>query len=92
MKNNQYLAKLQEAAFKGRQEGVLFGLDLCAIALNHGFGFGKERIERLETEVQALLDEVQTSRDMDRLMTDICRELARIRGEDEFFQRRYIKL
>jgi len=91
MKNN-YLSKLQAAAMKGRQEGVLFGLDLCAVALNHVFGFGRERIERLEAEVQTLLDEVQTSRDMDRLTTDICRELARIRGEDEFFQRRYIKL
>jgi len=54
--------------------------------------FTNERIERLETEVQALLDEVQTNRDMDRLMVDICRELARIRGDDEFFQKRYIKL
>jgi len=40
MKNNQYLSQLQAAAFRGRQEGVLFGLDLCAIALNHAFGFG----------------------------------------------------
>jgi hypothetical protein len=90
--NKQFITALQNAAFEGRKEGILFGLDLAAIALNHTEGFGKKRIERVEREVQTFLNEIKTVQDYDRIRCDLVRELTRIHGEDSFgfWLRRYI--
>jgi hypothetical protein len=48
--------KKQEQAKEDVQNGFNFALCLCAVALNEEFGFGRKRIERLEKEVQYLMD------------------------------------
>lgn len=48
--------KKQEKAKEDVQNGFNFALCLCAVALNEEFGFGRKRIERLEKEVQYLMD------------------------------------
>lgn len=90
--NKQFISALQRAAFEGRKEGILFGLDLAAIALNHTEGFGKKRLERVEEEVQTFLNELKTTQDYDRIRTDLVKELTRIHGEDtkDFWLKRYI--
>lgn len=90
--NKQFISALQRAAFEGRKEGILFGLDLAAIALNHTEGFGKKRLERVEEEVQTFLNELKTTQDYDRIRCDLVKELTRIHGEDskDFWLKRYI--
>jgi hypothetical protein len=93
-KNNQFLRAVQNAAFEGRKEGILFGLDLCAIALNHTEGFGRKRIDRVSDEVQTFLNEIRSIKDYDRIRTDLVKELTRIYGEEtrEFWINRYISV
>lgn len=92
MKNN-FLKQLQDAAFKGRQEGILLGLDICAIALHNRYGFGDKRLTVLEKDVQEILDKIGSYKDSDRLAADLVKELGEIRkGDNGVFLRRYIKL
>lgn len=92
MKNN-FLKQLQDAAFKGRQEGILLGLDICAIVLHDQFGFGDKRLTDLEKGVQEILDEIETYKDTDRLAVDLVKKLGEIRkGDKDIFLHRYIKL
>ena len=48
--------KKEEQAKEDTQNGFNFALCLCAVALNEEFGFGRKRIERLEKQVQHLMD------------------------------------
>lgn len=92
MKNN-FLKQLQDAAFKGRQEGVLIGIDIVAIALNEEYNFGAERLKRLDTRVQGLLNEIQSYKDMDLLAANLAKRLMEIRKDDpEFFLKKYINI
>ena len=90
---NNYLQQLQNAALKGRQEGIFLGLDICAIALNEEFGFGEKRLQVLEQAVQKMIDEIGTYKDSEKLAVHLAKRLAQIRKNDaDFFQRRYINL
>lgn len=92
MKNN-YLKQLQEAALKGRQEGILLGLDICAIVLHDKYGYGEKRLSDLEKDVQEIINEIGTYQDSERLAVDLAKKLSSIRKKDaDFFLRRYIKL
>lgn len=64
---NAYMNKLRttrdNAYTDGVWEGLQLGLNLCAIALNHTFGFGERRLTRLEAKVQALCNEMIDTND-----------------------------
>lgn len=91
--NNKMLKMLQDAAFKGRKEGILIGIDIVAIALNEEFGFGAERLKRLDARVQKLLDEIHTYKDMEVLAAHLAKRLIEIRPNDsEFFLKKYINM
>ena len=83
---NAYATKLREtknnAYSDGVWAGIQMGLNLAAIALNHKFGFGEERLKRLEQKVQALVDEIVDTNDP--LVTKVHIEIAlkQIRGKD----------
>lgn len=59
---NRYAKVLQNAKQReyenGLWDGLRMGLNLCAIALNHEFAFGEERLKKLETAVNVLVNEV----------------------------------
>jgi hypothetical protein len=73
---------IQQAAIKGRMEGILFGFDIFAICLNHRYGFGDKRLTVLDGDLQEIIDELKTAKDWDRVMADIAKELCRIRKGD----------
>ena len=72
-KNNAYA--------DGVWSGLTMGLNLSAIALNHVFGFGDERLTRLEKKVQELVDEIVDTRDPDVTQSHIETALKQIRGD-----------
>jgi hypothetical protein len=90
--NKQFITALQNAAFEGRKEGILLGLDIAAVAFNHKLGIGAKRLGRVEEEVQEILHEFETTKDYDRIRCNLVRELTLIHGEDSFgfWLRRYI--
>jgi hypothetical protein len=57
------------------------GFNIVAIALNHTFGFGEERLSRLEAKVQELVNEIVDT--ADPLVTKVHIETAikQIRGD-----------
>lgn len=85
MLKNAYFNKLRQTKDKaytdGVWDGMRMGFDIVAIALNHTFGFGNERIKRLETKVQALVDEIVVTNDPDVTNAHIKQALNQIRGE-----------
>ena len=85
MPKNAYANKLRQTKDKaytdGVWDGMRMGFDIVAIALNHTFGFGNERIKRLETKVQALVDEIVVTNDPDVTNEHIKQALNQIRGE-----------
>lgn len=72
---NAYASKLRQtkdnAYADGVWSGLQMGLNLAAIALNHKFGFGNERLTRLEAKVQELVDEIVDTRDPE-VTNDYC--------------------
>lgn len=91
--NKSLIVQLQNAAFKGRKEGILLGIDIAAIAINEEYGFGAERLKRLDGRVQKVLDEIQSYKDMDLLAARLAKRLMEIRKDDpDFFLEKYIKL
>jgi hypothetical protein len=62
MAKNAYANKLRttrdNAYTDGVWAGLQLGLNLVAIALNHTFGFGNQRLTRLEAKVQELVNEM----------------------------------
>lgn len=82
---NAYASKLRQtkdnAYTDGVWDGMRMGFDLVAIALNHEFGFGNERITRLEKKVQALVNEVVDTNDPLVTKVRIGKALEQIRGE-----------
>jgi hypothetical protein len=77
---NHKQAKEQEYR-KGIVDGMDMGFNLVAIALNHKFGFGEQRLSQLEAAVQALVDEIVDTNDP--LVTQVHIETAvkQIRGD-----------
>ena len=82
---NACASKLRQTKDKaytdGVWDGMRMGFDLVAIALNHEFGFGNERITRLEKKVQALVNEVVDTNDPLVTKVRIGKALEQIRGE-----------
>ena len=64
---NAYFNKLRstkdKAYMDGFWDGMRIAFNIVAIALNRVFGFGEARIKRLETKVQALVDELIDTKD-----------------------------
>lgn len=73
--------KKQEKAKEDVQNGFNFALCLCAVALNEEFGFGRKRIERLEKEVQYLMDNEFKSIELGAYR--LARRVAQIKGRGE---------
>jgi hypothetical protein len=55
---NKMFQQKEKAYRDGVWDGLQLGLNLVAIALNHTFGFGNERLTRLEAKVQELVNEM----------------------------------
>lgn len=85
------LKLIQQAAEKGRMEGILFGFDIFAIVLNHRYHFGDKRLTVLDADLQEFLDDMQTE-DWDKVMGFMADELTRIRGDRGRWLERFIKL
>lgn len=85
MAKNAYFNKLRQTKDKaytdGVWDGMRMGFNIVAIALNHTFGFGEERLSRLEAQVQSLVDEIVDTNDP--VVTDehIKKAIKQIRGE-----------
>ena len=83
---NAYASKLRQtkdnAYTDGVWDGMRMGFDIVAIALNHKFGFGNERITRLEQKVQELVNEIVDTNDPYVTKVHIREALKQIRGED----------
>lgn len=83
---NAYATKLREtknnAYSDGVWAGIQMGLNLAAIALNHKFGFGEERLKRLEQKVQKLVDEIVDTNDPLVTKVHIETALKQIRGKE----------
>lgn len=94
MAKNTLALQLKNAEERGMRKGVLLGLDIAAIAINHTHGFGDERLSKVEAEAQCMIDEIDSAKDKDRVIADIYKELIRIRPGKEsadFFGKRYFK-
>lgn len=66
MKNdllNQVRQAKRQGYTDGMWDGLMMGFNITAIALNHIYGFGEDRLKRLETKVQALVDEIVDTND-----------------------------
>lgn len=85
MAKNSYantLIKTKEKAYRdGVWDGMRMGFNIVAIALNHQFGFGNERITRLERKVQDLVNEIVDTNDPMVTRAHIDTALKQIRGE-----------
>ena len=83
---NAYATKLREtknnAYSDGVWAGIQMGLNLAAIGLNHDFGFGEERLKRLEQKVQKLVDEIVDTNDPLVTKVHIETALKQIRGKE----------
>lgn len=67
---------------KGYNDGVALALNLVSIALNDEFGFGGERLTKLESRVQELFDEVISVGDPEVNQYHIEQRVKQIRGEE----------
>lgn len=74
--------KEREQYREGVTNGMKFAFDLVAIALNHEFGFGNDRIERLEKYLVGLVKDINVMNEPDVTNARIEKELKRIRGAD----------
>lgn len=80
---SQQLLQIKEKAYReGVMGGMHMGFNIVAIALNHTFGFGDERLKRLETKVQALVDEIVVTNDPVVTEEHINQALKQIRGDN----------
>lgn len=79
---NAYAVKLQQRKaaelHEATTEGFDFALNLCAVALNNIFGFGDERLTRLENEVTRILEEDFAS-DMEKASYGLANRVKQIR-------------
>lgn len=82
---NKFLSNMKEIKEKAYRDGVWdgmrMGFNIVAIALNHKFGFGEQRLKRLEEKVQDLVDEMVTTNDPYVNKVHIENAIKQIRGE-----------
>lgn len=83
---NAFLGNLKEVKEKAYRDGVWdgmrMGFNIVAIALNHKYGFGEQRLKRLEGEVQDLVNEIVDTADPLVTKVHIEQEIRRIRGKE----------
>lgn len=84
---NAFAGKLlqikQQEYGNGVWDGLKMGLDICAIALNHQYQFGPERLKRLESKVQELMNEIIDTNDPEITQHRIKKALDQIWGDGE---------
>lgn len=85
MPKNAFLSKIKNQKNTAYTDGIWYGMrigfNIVAIALNHVFGFGEERLSRLESKVQELVDEIVDTNDPVVTEVRITRAIKQIRGE-----------
>jgi len=74
--------KEREQYRDGVQGGMKMAFDLVAIALNHEFGFGKKRLERLEKKIQEFVNEIDIMDNPIVTRAHLAKALKQIRGND----------
>lgn len=75
-------AKCEKEYSNGVWHGLLMGLDIVTIALNHKFNFGAKRIEELESYVQELINDIVKVNDPELTKHRLKKAIKQIRGED----------
>lgn len=61
-------------------ECVEFGLYVVAVALNNLYGFGADRLSRLEAEVNRIIEE-EFGNDMEKASYELAQRIEQIRGK-----------
>lgn len=77
----QLQLKKQAEIAEAMQQGMTFGGCLYAVALNNLFGFGADRLLKLEKEAQRLMDE-EFGRDIELASYRMIHRMEQIRGKD----------
>lgn len=78
----QQMFQNKEKAYRnGVLDGMRMGFNIAAIALNRVYGFGEERLSRLEKKVQDLVDEIVDTNDPVVTKVHIETAIKQIRGE-----------
>lgn len=83
---NDYAARLQAKQMRRDSDNVKRGFDfammIATVALNEKFGFGKDRLKKLESECNRLMDE-EFGRDMESASHQLIGRLKQIMGGTE---------
>ena len=77
----QMLQNKEKAYRNGVMDGMRMGFNIVAIALNRVYGFGEERLSRLEARVQDLVDEIVDTNDPYVTKVHIETAVKQIRGK-----------
>ena len=78
---NQIRQDKKQAYTDGIVGGMEMGFNLTAIALNRLYGFGEDRLKRLETKVQELVDEIVDTNDPEVTEAHIEQAIKQIRRD-----------
>lgn len=85
MKNNHAI-QLKKARKKGYDEGLKYGIDfalaIATVALSEIYGFGYERIKRLENEINRLIIE-EFDKDPEQADYQMAARIAQIRKRSD---------
>ena len=81
---NQYALELQRRKRKKSADdtlqGLQFGLYVVTVALNNLYGFGADRLSRLEAEVNRIIEE-EFGNDMEKASYELAQRIEQIRGK-----------
>ena len=81
---NQYALELQRRKRKKSADdtlqGLQFGLYVVTVALNNLYGFGADRLSRLEAEVNRIIEE-EFGSDMEKASYELAQRIEQIRGK-----------
>lgn len=79
---NQYALELQrrkqQRSADDTLQGVQLGLYVVAVALNNLYGFGADRLSRLEAEVNRIIEE-EFGSDMEKASYELVQRIGQIR-------------
>lgn len=81
---NQYALELQrrkqQRSADDTLQGLQFGLYVVAVALNNLYGFGADRLAKLEAEVNRIIEE-EFGSDMEKASYELAQRIEQIRGK-----------